>query len=99
MDHHEKRSTMRFVPPETETSFISLNLAKFQNEMNTLIINESAGGACLILNVQIIDMKATLEVGQLILVKVGDLTPVSASVRWVKRLDCDVMKIGIEYCD
>lgn len=97
MDSQVKRAKIRFSPDDAETSFVSFSLARFENEINTLVINESASGACLLLNVQLTDEKTVLEVGQFILVKVGNLEPVSAIVRWVKKLDDNVLKIGVEY--
>lgn len=97
MGSDNNRAKIRFVPDSNEMSFISLSLAHFQKEISTLIVNESCSGACLVINRKLIPSTDSLVEGRCILVKIGKLDPLSAVVRWVKHVDDDFIKIGVEY--
>lgn len=94
---NNNRAKIRFAPDNNELSFISLSLAHFHKEISSLIVNESSGGACLVINRKLVPSTDALAEGRFIQVKIGKLEPLSAVVRWVKHVDDDFIKIGVEY--
>lgn len=97
MASQQNRGKLRFTPESNQLSSISLSLAHFQKEISTLIVNESSSGACLVVNRKLIPSTESLIEGRCILVKIGKLDPLSAVVKWVKHVDDDFIKIGVEY--
>lgn len=73
---------------------VSNRSGKFTPTHHLLIVNEAFKGCG-----AVISSSAKLEVGDQIRIKVGELEPLDAEVRWVVQLDGDVSKIGVLYLD
>lgn len=87
---------IRFPPDSDEIAFISYKTDEFKKDLSALIINESSQGACFVVNRALITRNNPIIVGQLLLAKIGPMNPLRAEVRWVKEVDHDLLKIGIE---
>lgn len=92
-----KVKKIRFVPEQDEFAFISFNLDNFTKDLAALILNESVKGSCLAINRKLIPDKISLEEGLFLQVKIGNLEPEMAIIRWVLHVDNDLVKIGFEY--
>ena len=68
--------------------------ASFQPTIPGFIINESHGGCSLLLSSGV-----TLKKDGIIKVKTGDLNPMKAEVRWKRKLDEDIVRIGLKYLE
>jgi len=97
-----KRRHMRFQPDQIEIALIQFADGEaddffFEPEAAGLVLEEAYGGCGLVA------LSSTspepLDADMPCLVKIGTLGPMKARVRWVKRLDDDVCKLGIEYLD
>jgi hypothetical protein len=93
------RSRIRFTPDGNEFGFLSYNTEKFQKDAAVLVINESIHGSCVVFNRLQIPEGLTIETNLQILVKIGNLDPVKAIIRWVKLVDKEIVKIGVEYSE
>jgi hypothetical protein len=71
------------------------NRPPFNPKLVALISEESQSGAGLI----VVDPPAILKKGQVIVVQVGRLSPLPAVVRWLRKLEDRVYRIGIEYLE
>jgi hypothetical protein len=92
------RQKIRFIPERNDDiGFFSFNSKNYFKPISVLVLNESAEGACLALNQKLIQTPFTLEVGLRVIVKIGNLDPLDAIIRWVKVFDDDLVKFGIEY--
>lgn len=91
------RAKIRFKPEKNEICFISFDPYEFKEEVNALILNESAQGACLIINKRIIPPNAVLSPGVPLFLKIGNLDPIESVLRWVTDIDNDLVKIGIQH--
>jgi hypothetical protein len=91
------REKIRFTPEGDQLGFISFNLMEFKPDISTLILNESSRGACLVVNRKLIPPRLSFTPGLTLLVKIGNLHPVIAIVRWVQEVDEDLAKVGIEH--
>lgn len=91
------RSKIRFLPDNNELGLISFDLEEFSQDIAALIINESLHGVCLVVNRKLIPTTVTINIGLMLLVKAGKLDPMEAVVRWVKEIDEELVRIGIEY--
>ena len=87
---------IRFPPDSDQIGFISFNLNEFKKELSALILNESASGACLIVNKALVPKIHPIEASQILLVQIGKMSPLKGQVRWVKEIDESLFKIGIE---
>lgn len=67
---------------------------KFTPTHNALLLNEAFKGCGFVLNATDV-----LQIGDLVTVKVGELEPMEAEVRWIEKLDGQVYKIGVFYLD
>jgi hypothetical protein len=90
------RARIRFIPDNSDIGHILFKDTQFNNKLNVLIINESIQGACLAISRHTIPISISFEPGLTILVKIGHLEPVTAIIRWVKILDDDIIKLGVE---
>ena len=91
------RAKIRFKPDNVDFGFISFNLVEFQKDITTLILNESATGACLVINRKLVPSSINIKDGLSILVKIGNLEPEVSVIRWVTIIDDDLIKFGIEH--
>ena len=87
---------IRFPPDSDQVAFISFNTSSFSKDLAALIINESAHGACFVVNRALVSAGKPIITGQLLLAQVGQMSPLKAEVRWVKEVDANLLKIGIE---
>lgn len=87
---------IRFEPEKSVLCLVSFNTAEFIRDAAALVINESVHGACLVINKKLIPQKVEIGVGLPLLVKIGELEPELAVVRWSDLIDEDLIKIGIE---
>lgn len=101
-EKNERRRHMRFPPDDIEIARIQFTDADpdpstFRTDMAGLVIEEAYGGAGVVALSH--GGPADIAEGTRCHVRVGNLGPLKAEVRWVKRLDEDVAKLGIEYLD
>lgn len=99
---HERRQHMRFPPDDIEIARIHFTDAEpdpssFRTETAGLVIKEAYGGAGLVALSH--SGRIDIREGARCNVMVGNLGPLQAEVRWVKKLDDDIYKLGIEYLD
>ncbi|MDT8409184.1 MAG: hypothetical protein RQ741_06255 [Wenzhouxiangellaceae bacterium] len=95
-----KRRYMRFSPDEIEVALIQFTNRDpdeffFEADAAGLVVEEAYGGCGLVVLSK--TTPDSMKEGAACLVKVGHLAPVRGEVRWVKSLDQDVSKLGIEY--
>ena len=90
----QNRKNVRFRP--TPGTVVQIDheckSGEFRPSINALAINESFKGVgFVIISTEI------LKVNQKLRVKVGNLHPMDCCVRWVKTLDEDICRAGVEY--
>lgn len=90
---------IRFPPDSDEVAFISFNVDKFKRDLSALIVNESHHGACFVVNAQLIPKNSPITIGQILLAEIGHINPLKAKVCWLKEVDSNLLKIGIELLD
>lgn len=90
------RAGIRFTTKGNEFGFISYDLEEYKPESGLLVINESSNGSCLVLNRKLIPSNVNFVQGLHLIIKVGALDPVTVVVRWVKFMDEEVIKFGVE---
>jgi hypothetical protein len=92
------RAKIRFVPYDNdEFGLISFHSHDSAQDIAALIINESVHGACIAINRKLIQAKMPLAIGLLAVIKIGKLDKEQVVVRWIKEVDDDIIKLGIEY--
>jgi len=87
---------IRFPPDGDEVAFISFDKTQFKKDLSALIINESGSGACLVVNLIILKKYNPLAVGEVFLVKIGHMAITKAEIKWIREVDAQLCKIGIE---
>lgn len=99
-EKHDRRRHLRFPPDGIEIARMHFTDAEpdpstFQVDSAGLVIEEAYDGAGLVAlsHGGAVDIRE----GARCNVKVGGLGPLKARVRWFKKLDDDVCKLGIEY--
>lgn len=65
---------------------------EFEGQIHAAVVNESHAGCCLVTR-----NDEVLEEGMKIRVRVGKIAELPAKVVWIKELDKDVVKFGLEY--
>ncbi len=98
----EMRRHLRFKPDDTEIAWIQFTdrapgMIEFEADAAGLVVEEAYGGCGLVV-LGATDAESIAE-GVPCLVRVNAIGPVRGRVRWVKVLDKDVAKIGIEYTE
>ncbi len=95
MPHNRKH--IRFKPDPLDYAVIDTDIEQpqFKGKFVGLIIDESPMGGCSLvaLNFQ------KLEAAQEIKIKVGRLDPMPAVIRWVKEIQPDVFRYGVEFLE
>lgn len=87
--------SIRFQPDPLDHALIDFHdETGFAATAVALILNESFTGCALL-----IKTLESLNKDQIIKVKVGRLTPMRAKVIWVKSVDDNVVKAGIQFLD
>lgn len=99
---NEKRRHMRFPPDKVEVAYIEFtdqdrDSATFQANAAGLVMEEAYGGCGLVVLSTL--APADVQEGAPCQVRVGRIGPIRAEIRWVKALDDDVAKVGLEYLD
>jgi hypothetical protein len=92
-----RKPMIRFLPDSNELGLVIFNSVEFNKEVAALIINESHNGVCLVINSKLFPLNFVITVDLELIVKTGSLDPANAKVRWIKTVDEELMKIGIEY--
>jgi hypothetical protein len=98
LKQHVKRNSFRYAPKLDTIAWVDYKMesAEFNPLVAALIFSESYRGCGLV----VLDTKEThLEVGSTCRVKIGDLTPMEAEIRWREQLHPDVVKLGIMFND
>ena len=92
----ERRRFTRFEPDPLTYAQIDLKLNKedYNPKHIGMIIEEGQKGCGLV-----VSSKTGLKKGDRCLLKVGELPLFTSEVRWVIRLDKDLLKIGFEYLE
>ena len=88
---------LRFKPDPMDQAFVEFRVAdtaQFQPQCCALIINESFSGSALVLQSQ-----DTILPEKEIRVKIGKLEPMRAQIVWVKILEKDLYKIGVQFLE
>jgi hypothetical protein len=87
---------LRFKPDPMDQAFVEFRseTADFKPQCCALIINESFSGSALVLQ-----SPDTILPEKEIRVKIGRLEPMRAEIIWVKILDKDIYKIGIQFLE
>ena len=98
----ELRRYLRFRPEDVEIAWIQFTdrapgMIEFEADAAGLVVEEAYGGCGLVV-LGAADAESIGE-GVPCLVRVNSIGPLRAEVRWVKVLDKDVAKIGIEYIE
>lgn len=92
----KNRKHLRYNPDPLDFALISFdsrkNVSEFAPTETGLLLQESYGGAGMVVK-KVHDYK----VGEFIWVKVGQLAPMYAEVRWIKELDDYLLRIGLQY--
>ena len=93
------RKTLRFSPEEGMIAMIdpaaSTDKSHFQAVLPALIVDEALEGCGLV----VLKRQHSMNEGDQCLVKVAELDPLLAEVRWIRELDEDVEKIGLMYLE
>ncbi|MBI3555072.1 MAG: hypothetical protein HY074_02260 [Deltaproteobacteria bacterium] len=94
-----KRKHTRFRPEPTTIAWIDSTgdggvNTKFRPDLVGLVYEEALKGCGLVLLTP-----DRMRVGDVVTVKVGEMDPVAAEVRWRKVLDFRVLQVGLQYVD
>lgn len=92
--HTQQRKHIRFSPDPGALAMIDPQGTKdaFEGKVVGLIVEESYAGVGVVL----VNNK-DLIVGTKFVIKVGDLDPLEAEVRWRRELDENTCRLGIQY--
>jgi hypothetical protein len=94
----KKRKSTRFDPGPGTIAMIDLQgreSGEFRPTLLGLVFSEAFKGCGLI----VLSRDGEIKVGDTWKVKVGKLSPMAAEIRWVKFLDEQVARIGLEYLE
>lgn len=93
----ERRRYLRYPPDPTEIVMVQFSSSsdRFTPEIAALPSEESRGGLRLILLNR--DPVSSIEVGSACTVKVANLGPQQAEVRWIDAEDQEVVRLGIQF--
>ena len=102
MSESDQRRFLRFKPDEFEIAQLQFTEARpdelfFETEAVGLVLEEAYGGCALAMVRKL--LPDTLAEGTRFQIKVATLGPMKAEVRWIRHLDEDVSKLGIQYVD
>lgn len=93
-----KRRNIRFQPDMDSIAQLDLNsdhnVNQFEVQLNGIITDESYSG-CGIVTLE----NTKLKKGSIIIAKIGNLGPIGCEIVWVKKLDENVLKVGLQYID
>jgi len=92
----QKRRYTRFNPDNTTLAFIDLNpkTKSFKPNLTALVLQESHGGCCIA-----VSKTNDLTEGSEIKIKVGNVAPLNAQIRWIKKMDPLVYSVGIMFVE
>lgn len=102
MSESDQRRFLRFRPDEFEIAQLQFTEARpddffFETEAVGLVIEEAYGG-CALAMVRKLLPDALVE-GTRFQIKVAQLGPMKAEIRWIRHLDEDLSKLGVQYVD
>lgn len=90
----DKRTEIRFPSEDNTVAWISRDTEKFQEDISALIENESHEGCCLITH-----RLSKPAVGEKYLIKVGEVGPHPAQVKWTREIGEGLFKVGFQILD
>lgn len=98
---HQRRF-LRFEPDEPEIAMLQFTEARpddffFSVEAAGLVIEEAYGGCALVCLRR--ELPLNLDTGLTCQIKVAKMSPLRAVIRWIRALDEDVCRVGLEYID
>ena len=98
MSGEEHRKTVRFRSDPNTIGWVSLdantNADDFTADSVCLVDDESFDGCCIVLNRDL-----DLNVGLVLMIAIGEMRPVKSEVRWIRRCDEDIFKVGLQHID
>ena len=99
MSESSIRKTLRFDPEQGTIALIDpqakADKGRFEPVVPALIVDEALEGCGLV----VVKRQHSLQEADRCLVKVAELDPLLAEVRWIEDLDDDVQKIGLMYLE
>ncbi len=98
MSDVQKRKHIRFKPDKmayASVDFSSGSKDSFDPETVAIIVEEAPMGGCGL----VVCTQKEVKVDDSYIFKVGELSPLLGTVRWVKKLDEEIYKIGIEFLE
>lgn len=108
MNNDGLRKHIRFYPEPLEIALVDADPGRYQKfnkadpEMVTsyiaLIENESHTGASLVFIIKD-DKSEFIQVGTKWIVKIGQLAPMRAEVKWNQKIDDVIIKVGVTFLD
>jgi hypothetical protein len=92
-----KRRFIRAAPDPLDVAFLSYDVSskEFRPDCVALIIEESARGGCGL----VFRIPVNLNVGQIVLIQLGRLAPLTAEVVWTKSLSDIVQHVGFRFLE
>lgn len=96
MSEKVNRHRIRYEPGSLDYALVEFEPqdGNFHPGTVALIVNESYSGVSLVLKTQLV-----IQVGLKLRVKIGDLEPMDALVMWVRELEENIYRFGIQYVD
>lgn len=88
----KQRKNIRFNPDQGAVAQVCFGTKTFKPDHHALILSESYRGCSIVLT-----LAPDVAVGDRLRIKVGNLAPMLAEVRWVIPLDDEIQKIGFMY--
>lgn len=89
------RPKLRFLPDPNTIVALGFHFDGDRGEtLSGLVLNESATGFAAILVTS-----ETIEEGATVVCRVGKMSDRYASVRWVKQIEPNLLKVGLQYAD
>ncbi|MDH4262783.1 MAG: hypothetical protein OEV78_07055 [Spirochaetia bacterium] len=108
MEQNGLRKHIRFYPEPMEIALIDTNTERYHKFNKTtpdmitdyiaLIENESHTGASLVLIIKD-ENPDFIKTGTNWIVKIGELAPMRAEVKWNQRIDDVIVKVGVTFID
>jgi len=91
------RKHIRFTPDPLDTAFIDISkdTNSFHPSINALIVDEAPMGGCGV----ILKTFPALKQGFCLKIKVGKMEPLNGVVRWIRPLDAEFSRVGIEFLE
>jgi len=90
----KKRRHVRFNPSTVTYAEIDFRIrsSEFKSQVVGFVVNEAFGGCSVVL-----PSGTKFEVGSILQIKIGRLSPLRARIAWLRKLDEHITKLGLEY--